>query len=88
MRDSRPQRTCFGCGRKAPKETLLRLAIERDGRITFDESQRAEGRGLYICAQAECFGRAARKKPPQTVTRRCTGAALTEAINEAATRLG
>jgi uncharacterized protein len=52
----RPVRTCIGCGRKAPKDELLRfLAV--DGSVVADS--KAPGRAAYTCARLSCFERAA-----------------------------
>lgn len=51
----RPIRTCIGCGRKAPKDELLRfLAV--DGTVVADP--KAQGRAAYTCARLSCFERA------------------------------
>jgi uncharacterized protein len=52
-------RTCVGCGRKAPKDELLRFVAE-DGVLTPGASR--PGRGVYTCARLACFERAASKK--------------------------
>ena len=53
---SSPQRTCAGCGRKAPQRELLRFAA-REGRLV---ARRTEpGRGAYTCRRLSCFERAA-----------------------------
>jgi predicted RNA-binding protein YlxR (DUF448 family) len=55
----RAVRTCVGCGRKAPKEELVRL-VARDGMLVFGPD--APGRGAYTCRRLACFERAASKK--------------------------
>ena len=52
-----PIRTCTGCGRKAPKEELIRFGA-RDGVLTPD----APGRGVYTCRRLSCFERAAARR--------------------------
>ena len=48
----------MGCGRKAPKDVLLRF-VARDGVVV--PSGRDPGRGAYTCARLACFERAASK---------------------------
>jgi uncharacterized protein len=50
-----PERTCAGCGRKAPQRELLRFAV-RDGRLV--AGRREPGRGAYTCPRLACFERA------------------------------
>jgi predicted RNA-binding protein YlxR (DUF448 family) len=47
-----------GCGRKAPKEELLRF-VARDGVLAFGRED--PGRGAYTCRRLSCFERAASK---------------------------
>jgi uncharacterized protein len=52
---SAPVRTCAGCGRKAPKDELVRF-VARDGLLT--PGPAAQGRGVYTCRRLQCFERA------------------------------
>ena len=54
-----PIRTCAGCGRKAPRPTLIRF-IARDGTLT--PSPKGPGRGVYTCRLLLCFERAAARR--------------------------
>ncbi|HTQ68560.1 MAG TPA: YlxR family protein [Solirubrobacteraceae bacterium] len=48
-----PSRRCIGCGRRAPKHELVRLAVrDDDGRAVAvaDTHKRMPGRGAYLCA--------------------------------------
>jgi predicted RNA-binding protein YlxR (DUF448 family) len=56
---SEPVRTCAGCGRKAPQETLLRF-VARDGTLT--HAPRGAGRGVYTCRRLACFERARERR--------------------------
>jgi uncharacterized protein len=56
---SGPVRTCAGCGRKGPKQELVRF-VARDGRLT--PGERAPGRGVYTCRRLSCFERAASRR--------------------------
>jgi predicted RNA-binding protein YlxR (DUF448 family) len=51
-----PSRRCVGCGRVAPKQQLLRIALERQGaastgRAVPDERGTLGGRGAYLCRE-------------------------------------
>lgn len=56
------QRSCMGCGRKAHKSELLRFVLDDEGKLRFDPSQGAPGRGGYLCRREACFDRAAKKR--------------------------
>lgn len=58
------QRTCIGCGRKAPKGDLARIVRASDGTALLDGSGRAPGRGAYVCSVA-CFSRARKARKLQ-----------------------
>jgi len=48
-----PSRRCIGCGQRAPKRELVRLALrDDDGRLlaVADPRKRLPGRGAYLCA--------------------------------------
>jgi uncharacterized protein len=48
-----------GCGRRAPKDELVRFA-EVDGVLSADPH--AHGRGAYTCRDAGCFEQALRRR--------------------------
>ena len=61
-----PERTCAGCGRKAPQQELVRFAA-RDGLLV---SGRGEpGRGVYTCRRLACFERALSRRAFNRVLR-------------------
>lgn|GEM_PF-3333374 len=82
-----PERTCFGCGRKGTKDGFIRLAVLPGGRVEIDRRQTAGGRGLYLCPETACFGRARRRKPPPAVTRRGAARALAELLDKGPTEI-
>ncbi len=51
-----PERTCVVCRRKAPQQSLLRLAMI-DGSIVPDPDRMLPGRGAYICRHGQCAKR-------------------------------
>ena len=64
---SLPQRTCAGCGRKAPQAELLRFAA-RDGHLV--PGRREPGRGAYTCPRLACFERARANRAFNRILRR------------------
>lgn len=56
-----PQRTCRGCGRKAPRTDLLRFVAVGGGLV---EDQRGDlaGKGIYCCNHITCRERLAKSK--------------------------
>lgn len=50
-----PERTCAGCGRKAPQQELVRFSA-RAGALV--EGRKKPGRGAYTCRRLACFERA------------------------------
>ena len=53
-----PQRTCIGCRAEQGKRTLIRIVRTPDGRVTVDETGRANGRGAYLHASRACWVKA------------------------------
>ena len=85
MARARPHRRCVGCGRIAPKNELLRYALERGERgalAVADPAARMPGRGAYLCREeasstegvpaAGCRGRAMERNAIAR-TLRCSG---------------
>ncbi len=50
-----PERKCTGCGERFPKKELLRVVRSPEGEISVDTTGKKNGRGVYICKNAECF---------------------------------
>ena len=55
-------RTCIACGQESPKRALLRVVRTRDGRVVYDPTGKADGRGAYVCCDAECIKTAKKRK--------------------------
>ncbi|WP_373693287.1 DUF448 domain-containing protein [Desulfobulbus sp.] len=53
-----PERTCRGCGQKAPQSGLLRFVVV-DGRLV---AEGRSGKGIYCCNQSLCRDRLAKSK--------------------------
>jgi uncharacterized protein len=56
---SEPERTCAGCGRKAPQQELVRFTAQA-GSLVPGRTQ--PGRGVYTCRRLACFERAADRR--------------------------
>jgi uncharacterized protein len=54
-----PERTCAGCGRKAPQQELRRFAAH-DGALV--PGRTLPGRGTYTCNRLACFERALERR--------------------------
>jgi predicted RNA-binding protein YlxR (DUF448 family) len=56
-----PERTCIGCGAKAPQRTLVRLGIEGE-RVIVDADKTAGGRGAWLHPGSKCLEKAVRRR--------------------------
>ena len=54
-----PVRKCVACGNMADKDKLFRI-VKYDGQISLDKTQKANGRGAYICPDIDCLTKAVR----------------------------
>ena len=60
-----PIRTCVVCRQTSAKKTLLRVVRRPElegGGVAADPTGRANGRGAYLCASAECLEKAVKQK--------------------------
>ena len=53
-----PQRTCIGCNGQKDKKDLIRIVKNKEGEIALDKTGKAQGRGAYLCDNAECLEKA------------------------------
>jgi hypothetical protein len=56
-----PERTCIGCGKKAPRGSLRRLVVDGAGQVVLDPGGSAAGRGAYLCGGG-CLKAAAKRR--------------------------
>ena len=61
------QRTCIGCNIKKDKKDLIRIVKNKNNEISVDKIGKAEGRGAYICDNADCLEKAIRTKKLERV---------------------
>jgi uncharacterized protein len=57
LRGHSPIRTCVVCGRKKPKQELLRLGLDSMNSVVPDLKQLMPGRGSYVCVEPNCLQR-------------------------------
>ena len=57
-----PQRTCVGCNNQKNKNELIRIVMNKEGKVFVDKTGKANGRGAYICNSLECLDKAIKAK--------------------------
>ena len=62
MQKKIPQRQCMGCRERKAKKELIRVVRMTDGAVSLDFSGKLNGRGAYICPDAECLKKARKAK--------------------------
>ena len=65
-----PARQCVACRQLVPRPGLFRVVRQPDGEVAFDEGQRLNGRGAYVCRNAGCVQAATRRGALQRALRR------------------
>ena len=74
-----PMRRCVGCMESKPKKELIRVVGDKDGNVTLDVTGKAQGRGVYLCPNSECF-KIARKR--QAISRNLSMTISPEKLDE------
>ena len=82
-----PIRMCSGCMRRKPKNELIRIVRLPSGEIVIDESQKKDGRGVYICKNQKCLEIANRKKTIKRNLKADTDQSFTDYVKEYTTAL-
>ena len=57
-----PMRQCVGCREMRPKKELVRVVKSPEGEISLDLTGKKNGRGAYVCPNAECLKKARKKR--------------------------
>lgn len=57
-----PLRKCTGCGEMKSKKELVRVVKTPDDEVLIDLTGRVNGRGAYICPNAQCLKIARKSK--------------------------
>lgn len=50
-----PMRKCLGCQESKPQKELIRIVKTPEGALCVDTTGKMNGRGAYICPNAECL---------------------------------
>ena len=58
MQKKIPQRQCMGCRERKAKRELIRVVRCTDGTVQLDFGGKLNGRGAYLCPNAECLQKA------------------------------
>ena len=64
---NKPQRTCMGCLKKKDKNDLIRIVKNKQEEVFIDKTGKAEGRGIYICNDANCLEKLIKNKKLEKV---------------------
>jgi uncharacterized protein len=60
-----PRRTCVVCRSTTAKRTLHRIVRSPSGKVAYDPTGTAAGRGAYLCGQPACLDTAVRRRSIQ-----------------------
>jgi len=56
------QRMCMGCNSKKEKKELIRIVMNKEGKISVDKTGKLQGRGAYICDNIDCLEKVMKSK--------------------------
>ena len=62
MQKKIPMRQCMGCRERKAKREMIRVVRGTDGNVSLDFGGKMNGRGAYICPNADCLKKALRSK--------------------------
>lgn len=57
-----PLRQCVGCNEMKSKKEMLRVLKTTEDEVILDTTGKANGRGAYLCKNAECLKKAIKQK--------------------------
>ena len=57
-----PLRQCVGCNEMKSKKEMLRVLKTAEGEVILDTTGKMNGRGAYLCRNAECLKKAIKHK--------------------------
>ena len=57
-----PMRMCVGCGEMKPKKEMMRVVRTPEDTFILDVTGKKNGRGAYLCKNANCLEKAVRNK--------------------------
>ena len=62
MQKKIPQRQCMGCRERKAKKEMIRVVRTTEGTVMLDFGGKLNGRGAYLCPNAECLKKAQKAK--------------------------
>lgn len=62
VQKKQPLRMCVACREMKNKRDLIRIVRTPEGELFLDDTGKKSGRGVYICANNECFLKACKAK--------------------------
>ena len=77
-----PLRLCLGCNESKDKKELIRAVKNKDGEIFIDKTGKANGRGAYICNNAECLAKARKSKGLERSFKQSINAEIYDALEK------
>jgi len=77
-----PMRQCLGCREMKSKRELIRVVRSPEGEVSLDFKGKANGRGAYICPNADCLKKAVRAKALERAFAMQIPADVYEKLNE------
>ena len=57
-----PMRMCYGCNERKAKSELVRVVKNNESQLFLDKTGKKNGRGAYLCPNADCLTKAVRSK--------------------------
>ena len=57
-----PMRRCVGCGEMKSKKEMMRVLKTSENEFVLDATGKKNGRGAYLCKNAECLKKAKKTK--------------------------
>lgn len=62
MKNKVPLRQCVGCREMKSKRDMIRILKTPEGAFTLDFTGKKNGRGAYLCRDAQCLAKAVKSK--------------------------
>ena len=73
-------RMCVVCRERKVKSEFLRAVLTKDGKVSFDESGKGQGRGAYVCKNKECIAKLIKQRGFNRSFKRDAGQEIYRAI--------
>lgn len=87
MQNKIPERMCLGCGQMKAKTELVRIIRTQADDFLIDHSQKADGRGAYVCRDAACISTVLKRKSLERALKCHPGTEKMEAFTEELIRI-